>query len=132
MSKVKPFYSKKLFDDSFEHHKTFIRGRRTDHTAGHLLHIAKELSPTSLPPIDKSSLMASHSLLSNSRYMNSIGNTQSHIPSHHTHHKDITHNHLFLFISFFFLIYVCFVSCSLFSFLFVTLTPDRLKFKRTI
>ena len=24
---TKPYYSKKLFDDSFEHHKTFVRGR---------------------------------------------------------------------------------------------------------
>ena len=27
LSKVKPFYSKKQFDDSFKHHETFVRGR---------------------------------------------------------------------------------------------------------
>jgi hypothetical protein len=27
LGKVKPFYSKKLFDDAYEHHNTFVKGR---------------------------------------------------------------------------------------------------------
>ena len=27
LDKIKPYYSKKMFDDSYEHHKTFLRGR---------------------------------------------------------------------------------------------------------
>lgn len=27
LDKIKPYYSKKIFDDSYEHHKTFLRGR---------------------------------------------------------------------------------------------------------
>mmetsp|Transcript_24560 Transcript_24560/g.36164 ORF Transcript_24560/g.36164 Transcript_24560/m.36164 type:complete len:1432 (-) Transcript_24560:98-4393(-) len=59
LAKIKPYYSKKLFDDSFEHHKTFMRGRRTDNTAGHIIDCPKKLRSGPLPPVHPSLALGS-------------------------------------------------------------------------
>mmetsp|Transcript_4312 Transcript_4312/g.7341 ORF Transcript_4312/g.7341 Transcript_4312/m.7341 type:complete len:1416 (-) Transcript_4312:131-4378(-) len=51
LAKIKPYYSKKLFDDAFKHHTTFVKGRRTDHTAGHIICCPKRLQSGPLPPV---------------------------------------------------------------------------------
>ena len=51
LAKVKPYYSKQMFDEAFQHHITFVKGRRTDHTAGHIINCPKKLQSGPLPPV---------------------------------------------------------------------------------
>jgi Ca2+-binding EF-hand superfamily protein len=59
LSKVKPFYSKKLFDESFQHHRNFVKGRRTDNTAGHIIRCPRKLQAGPLPPVHASLTLGS-------------------------------------------------------------------------
>lgn len=59
LGKVKPFYSKKKFDDSFEHHKNFVKGRRTDNCAGHIIRCPRKLASGPLPPVHPSLTLGS-------------------------------------------------------------------------
>lgn len=66
-----PQYSKKKMKDWYKYHEQFKQGRRSDPTAGHIMHgIKKTLLPSSLPPLSRQhSLSNSSSIL---RSLNSV------------------------------------------------------------
>ena len=72
LAKIKPYYSKQLFDDAFKHHTTFVKGRRTDHTAGHIICCPKKLQSGPLPPVSPSLRHGSTLPPPSQAYLNSL------------------------------------------------------------
>lgn len=51
LEKAKPQYTLKKCKDWYKHHELYKMGRRSDPTAGHIMHGMGELLPSSLPPL---------------------------------------------------------------------------------